>query len=424
MINYLDKIFFRSNNLDSISEKIKNISKNTPVKKIFDAINNYSEESEVRYVGGCIRKIINKEKIDDIDLATNLEPQIVCSLLKEKNIDFFESGISHGTVTASIENFKFEITTLREDVFTDGRHAVVKFSKSWKQDASRRDFTINSVYSDVDGNLFDPYDGKKDLEKGEINFIGDADKRIKEDYLRILRYIRFFLNYSKLPHRSYLIRKLKLHLEGVAKISKERLLNELKKITKLETLEKLSKDKKSLDLIMIIFPELKYINIFSKINFSQKKIIKESNFIFLISLIIIDETDNADYFLFKYKISNKDQKKIKIISEFYKENIDLKKINKKNMNKIFYYHGKQAIFDILNFLIIRFKKNDKKLIELKNFYSNKSTPTLPIRAELLMKKYKISEGKRLGIKLKLLEEAWVKNDFQISDEQIENIVNN
>ena len=97
-------------------------------------------------------------------------------------------------------NYKFEITSLREDISTDGRHAKVKFSKDWKKDASRRDFTINSIYSDGEGNLFDPFNGKKDLENGLIKFIGDPDKRIKEDYLRILRYLRFFLNYSKQKH--------------------------------------------------------------------------------------------------------------------------------------------------------------------------------------------------------------------------------
>ena len=121
-------------------------------------------------------------------------------LLKKIILNYYESGIEHGTITAIIDEYKFEITTLRKDIFTDGRHAKVKFSKDWKEDASRRDFTINSIYSDKDGNLFDPFNGKKDLENGFVNFIGDADKRIKEDYLRILRYLRFFLNYSKQPH--------------------------------------------------------------------------------------------------------------------------------------------------------------------------------------------------------------------------------
>ena len=424
MKKLLDKIFLRSNNLDYISHDIKNLTKSTPVNKIFRIINTFSYESEIRYVGGCIRKIINKEKVDDIDLATNLEPNQVCEVLKENNVEYYESGIEHGTITAIQENFKFEITTLREDVFTDGRHAKVKFSKNWKQDASRRDFTINSIYSDKDGNLFDPYNGKKDLENGYINFIGDADKRIKEDYLRILRYIRFFLNYSKQSHNPDTIKSLKINIYGILKLSKERLLDELKKLIKIDTLEKLSKDKFSLEIISMIFPELKNIKIFSKLSLNDKNLLQKKDFIFLLSLLIIDETDNADYFLYKFNISKKDQKRIKNIYNFYKERIDSKTFTENNMNKIFYYFGKETTLDILNYRIIKFKKSDDSLEQLIKHYEFKELPVMPISADLLMKKFEIPEGKLLGKKLKTIEEEWVKNNFKISDQQVENIINN
>ena len=145
MKNFFNKIFSSSKNLYSFKNNIKNLSLITPVKKIFEAINSYSSESEIRYVGGCLRRILNNENVDDIDLATNLNPLEVSEILKKNNINFYESGIDHGTITAIIDNHKFEITSLREDIFTDGRHAKVKFSKDWKKDASRRDFTINSI---------------------------------------------------------------------------------------------------------------------------------------------------------------------------------------------------------------------------------------------------------------------------------------
>jgi len=424
MKNFLDTIFFRSNNLDYISQSIKDLTQKTPAKKIFEAINNFSSESEIRYVGGCVRKIINKEKIDDIDLATNLKPGQVCEALKKKNINYYESGIKHGTITALIEEYKFEITSLREDTSTDGRHAKVEFSKNWKQDASRRDFTINSIYSDKDGNLFDPYDGKKDLENGFINFIGNADKRIKEDYLRILRYLRFFLNYSKQPHNLETIKSLKRNIGGISKLSKERLLDEFKKIAKINTLEKLVSDKLSLELILIIFPELKNINIFSKLNTNYKNIIIEKDFIFLLSLMVIDETDNTDYFLYKFNISKKDQKRIKNIDNFYKDKINSKTFTELNMNKVFYYYGKETTLDILKHRIIKLKKPDHTLVELIKHYENCESPVMPVSAELLMKKYEIPEGKQLGEKLRIIEEEWVKNNFEISDQQVDNIVNN
>ena len=286
MKSFLDKIFLRSNNLDYICQNIKDLTKNTPAHKIFNAIDSFSSESEIRYVGGCIRKIINNEKVDDIDLATNLKPNQVCEVLKKNEINFFESGIDHGTITAVEDKYKFEITTLRKDIFTDGRHAKVEFSNDWKEDALRRDFTINSIYSDRDGNLFDPFNGKKDIENGIIKFIGDSDKRIKEDYLRILRYLRFFLNYSKQPHNLEIIKKLKMNIGGISKLSKDRLLEELKKIIKIDILEKLTKDKLSLNLILTIFPELKNIKIFSNLNSSNKDFLQQQDFIFLLSLII------------------------------------------------------------------------------------------------------------------------------------------
>ena len=424
MKNFINKIFFRSNNLDYISKNIKDLTKNTPANKIFNAINLYSSESEIRYVGGCIRKIINKEKVDDIDLATNLEPQQVCEALKKNNISYFESGIEHGTVTAIEDEFKFEITSLRKDVFTDGRHAKVEFSKNWKEDASRRDFAINSIYSDKLGNLFDPYNGKRDLEYGKINFIGDIDKRIKEDFLRILRYVRFFLNYSKQPHDPEVVKKLRINIQGISRLSKERLLDELKKITKIDTLQKLSKDKICLDLILLIFPELKNIKIFSKLNEINKNFLKQNDFIFLISLMIVEETDNVDYFLYKFNISNKNKKRIKNIDNFYKKKISSKTFNENNMNKYFYYYGREATLDILNFRLIKLNKIDQSLLELVKYYENKEALIMPINADYLMKKYEIPEGKLIGEKLKRIEQEWVENNFKISDQEVDSIVNN
>jgi len=422
MKNFFNKIFSSSKNLHLFKNNIKKLTLATPVKKIFEAINSHSSESEIRYVGGCLRKILNNEKVDDIDLATNLNPLEVSETLKKNNINFYESGIEHGTITAIIDDHKFEITSLREDIFTDGRHAKVKFSKDWKKDAARRDFTINSIYADLDGNLFDPYNGKKDIEIGRVRFIGDAEKRIKEDYLRILRYLRFFLNYSKLPHSEEIIKVIKINISGISILSKERLLNELKKLLISNQLEKLSNDKFSIDLILLIFPELK--NIKSVINAIKvkKELFVELDFIFILFLMVIDETDNLEYFLYKYNISKKDQKRAYAINNFYNGKNGSKTLNEANLNKVLYYVGKQAVLDILNFKIIKTKKVDKKLLSLLELYKNKIAPRLPVGADLLMIKYKIPEGRQLGSMLKQIEEEWIRNNFEISDKQIDNIV--
>ena len=421
MDKFLDKIFFRSRNLDYISQNIKKITQETSAYKVFEAINNFNETSEVRYVGGCIRKIIKKEEVDDIDLATNLIPTEVCNALKKNNINFYETGIDHGTITAIIGDQKYEITTLRKDVSTDGRHAKVEFSLDWKDDSNRRDFSINAIYSDKDGNLFDPHNGKRDLESGTVKFIGNPEERIQEDYLRILRYLRFFLNYSNNKHELEIFRTIKRNIGGISKLSSERLVEEFKKLTKSDGFIKLFKDKESLELIEIIFPQLKNLQSFKKLNAYAQKNLSKIDFILLISLLIIDGTDNADYFLYKFKISNKDQKRIKFVDNFYKQKVNINYFTEKNLNKIFYFNGRQAVTDIISFKLFISKKLEKKLVKLLDFYNNKTLPTLPVGANILMSKYNIPEGKVLGNKLKMIEEIWVQNGFQISDKQVQKI---
>ena len=424
MNNLINKIFFRSKNHNYINLIFDNICKETQIDRIFNAIDSFSKSSEIRFVGGCIRKILNKEKVEDIDLAVNLKPTELCDALKKKNIKYYESGIEHGTITAMIDKYKFEITSLRKDIDTDGRHAKVEFSDDWKEDASRRDFTINSIYADKEGNLFDPFNGKEDLENGLINFIGDAEKRIKEDYLRVLRYVRFFLNYSKQNHNPEIIRIIKKNLNGFSKISSERLLDEFQKLVKSKNFLKLSKDKESMEIISLIFPQLKNIKIFGNLNnFAQKKI-NDVDFIFLLSLMIIDGTDNVEYFLYKFNLSKKNQKRIHFLNDFYGNTITKKTFSEKKLNRILYFNGKEALIDVIYFAIFKSRKVDNELINMVENYKNKDLPLMPLRAITLMTKYNIPEGKKLGTKLKEIEELWVDNGFVILDKEVEKIINN
>ena len=424
-MNFFKNILGQKNINNKIAINIKKINFNTDVGKIFSAISEYSEKSEVRYVGGCIRKILNNEEVDDIDLATNLKPDEIINALKNNQINYYETGIDHGTITANINGKDFEITSLRKDVSTDGRHANVEFSESWHEDASRRDFTINSIYSDLDGNLYDPFNGKEDLEKKIIKFIGDAEKRIKEDYLRILRYIRFSLNYSNLTHQDSVKKIIKQNISGISKISSERLLSELKKIFNSNGILKLHSDKFSLEIIQIIFPQLKNINILKKLNRFVENHNFQKDFILLIAILIIDDTDNCEYFLYKFKISNEDKKRIMFIKNFYSKPPEKNFFSEKNLWKVLYNDGKKSLMDLINFSILRSKKDDdKKLIKLKDFFNNQSPPVFPIKARELIGKYNLKEGRELGQKLRQIENLWIENNFKIQQKDIEKIVTN
>ena len=420
MKNILTKFFSQKNELSSKEISFLEITKTTKVSELFNVISNYNDQGEIRYVGGCVRKILNNEKFDDIDLATNLKPEEVKECLKNNNIDFFETGIEHGTITARIEERNFEITSLRKDVSTDGRRAVVEFTNQWMEDSLRRDFTINSIYADKEGNLFDPNDGVKDLENGKIQFIGDPEKRVKEDYLRILRYVRFFLNYSRQEHNLNVIKIIKQNINGIVKLSKERLIDELKKLVISDRFVEISENKVCEEIILLIFPQLKNIDILKKLKKNYKNEILKKDFIFFLSLLIIDETDNSEFFLYKYNMSNEAKKRINFLKDIYDKSNDKDTFSKNNLQKIFYFQGKSYLFDAIDFQLFRSNKKNNKLLELKKYFEKLEKPNFPIKAKIVMEKYNLKEGKELGQKLKYLENLWVENSFNISEKEVEN----
>ena len=165
-----------------------------PTKRVMSVLQ--SRGAEARFVGGCVRNTILNRPIKDIDIATTAMPEQVIELLIKNQIRAIPTGLEHGTITAVIEQQPFEITTLRRDIQTDGRHAVVKFTDNWQQDAERRDFTMNALFADMQGTIYDYVDGYDDALTGNVRFIGDAETRIKEDALRILRFYRFFALYG------------------------------------------------------------------------------------------------------------------------------------------------------------------------------------------------------------------------------------
>ncbi len=185
-----------------------------------------------RFVGGCVRNAILGEPVHDFDLATTLTPDAVKKALKSEGIAVHDTGLAHGTVTAVTNGVPFEVTTLREDVSTDGRRATVSFTTDWSKDARRRDFTINALYVDGDGQVYDPTgQGLEDIKTRTIRFVGEPETRIIEDYLRILRFFRFNALYN--PRGTLdaaALSAIKDNVEGLRTLSAERVWSEIKKI--------------------------------------------------------------------------------------------------------------------------------------------------------------------------------------------------
>ena len=416
--------FFNHSKNDLFKKNTLDIQKNFPVKKIFDAIKSFSDESDVYYVGGCVRKIFCHELVDDIDLATNINPDEVILSLKKNNISFYETGKNHGTITAIIDDKKFEITSLRKDISTDGRHAKVLFSKDWREDAERRDFTFNSIYLNIYGEVFDPFNGRKDLENGRVTFIGDPSKRIKEDYLRILRYIRFFLNYSKKDHEPKIKKIIKQNLDGLLKISKERLIDELKKIIFSKGFINLKKDDFSKEILELVFPSL---NNTSFLTDKNKLLIEDiqlnKNFIVLLSAMMIKDLNSINYILYKFNFSNQDKQRLLYIHDNYQISLE-KSFFDRELKKRIYFGEKESLLDLITLQLLIFHKNEKALNDLIKITKKTDSPKFPYNADFLIKNFDYKPGKKMGKKLKELETLWVDNDFKISKEEIKKIVLN
>ncbi len=203
-----------------------------PTRRVVGALR--ANGQEIRFVGGCVRAALLARSGDnaesDIDIATPDPPRKVIALLDQAGINNFPTGLAHGTVTAVVERRHFEITTLRIDVKTYGRHAEVAFTDDWQEDAARRDFTMNALTCTPEGELYDPWDGVKDLKAGCVRFVGNAEQRIEEDHLRLLRFFRFHAWYGKGALDSVGLAASAAWATSLRKLSGERIQHEMLKL--------------------------------------------------------------------------------------------------------------------------------------------------------------------------------------------------
>ena len=391
------------------SLNIKKWKSNKNIKLLFKIFKKDNEET--RFVGGCIRDLIIKKKENyDVDLATTLKPNEIIKILKKKKIKIIKSGFSHGTVIAILNKEKFEITTLRKDIKTDGRHAKVKFTKDWISDSNRRDFTINAMSCDFNGNLYDYHVGVKDLKEGRIKFIGDPKKRIKEDFLRILRYFRFYAYYGKKNIDNSQINIFNNLSSNLKKLSSERVYSEFKQILLSDNLYKVIK-------LMENSGVLKYI-IFNNNNVEKIKSLNKLNKInylidFSTRLAILLNKKNVSRVSKNLKLPKTENIKIKKIIQLHKD-FNLKDFEK-NKIKYIYYHGHEICVSLLIYNFAKFPINSKVKTYLRNISSikNLKVPKLPIFGKDIIN-LGIKSGPNVGKILRSIESWWVTNNFKPS----------
>lgn len=189
-----------------------------------------ADGARTRFVGGCVRDALAGVPVGDVDIATVLPPETVIEKLEAAGLRAVPTGIDHGTITAVANHRPFEVTTLRRDVETDGRRAVIAYTTDWSEDAARRDFTMNALYAEPDGTLHDPFEGLADLRAGRVRFVGDADTRIREDVLRILRFCRFYARFGEGAPTGPDFEACVAHRDLLPQLSAERVRDEFAKL--------------------------------------------------------------------------------------------------------------------------------------------------------------------------------------------------
>jgi len=212
--------------------------------------------ASARFVGGCVRNAVMGMKIADVDIATTLTPPQIIEALEAAGLKCVPTGIDHGVVTAVAEGKGYEVTTLRRDVSTDGRRAVVAFTTDWSEDAARRDFRLNALYADIDGCVFDPTGhGLEDARARRIVFVGDAQTRIREDYLRILRFFRFFACYGQGEPDPAGLAACAALKDGMSVLSAERISWELLKLLGAEDPRQALRLMAATGVLSVVLPE-------------------------------------------------------------------------------------------------------------------------------------------------------------------------
>ena len=389
--------------------RFSSILEQNDVAQVFDLFETYQKNS-IYVVGGYIRDALLNREITDIDFATSLKPKTIPEILNKENIKFIDVGIDHGTVTAIINERKFEITTFRNDIFTDGRHAQVSFSNSLEEDALRRDFTINAMYLDKGGNLIDPKDGKTDLENRVVRFIGNPDERIKEDYLRILRYFRFLALFGDISPDAEVMKTIKANLDKLSVVSKERQWNELKSILSLNAPNNAISAMSEIGLLDVYFDGTSINDAFVNLIEIESRISLSIDPILRLSTLIENSLDKANTIIKKLPLSKSDSTDLLKLSTLNKKIVSY--MSMKEVRYLLYLLGCDGFQKqiLVNWAKDTNNKNEVNWRSLYEVAQSWEKPSFALTAKDVIN-MGISQGPMVGDILKEVEDWWAENDF-------------
>jgi len=377
-----------------------------PSKRLLDLLS--EDGGEARIVGGAIRNALLGVHVHEVDVTTTLLPDEVMARAAKAGIRAIPTGITHGTVTLIVDGESFEVTTLREDVETDGRHAVVRFGGDFKLDAQRRDFTVNALSMDHDGRIHDETNGLDDIEARRIRFIGDAKTRIREDYLRILRFFRFSAFYTQGPLDAEGLAASSALREGLSFLSKERVRTELLKLLDAPRAAEVIGIMSELDLLgplLTLAPDPQRL---------RRLIARQpqADTILRLAALCVLTPEDAERLREALRLSNEEHKRLasaaKITLSLHEAKAPLPEYD---LRRLLFEEGRQAALDGVALMQADAREEEAgQWQQALAFLAQAPAPLLPFSGEDLQKRG-FAQGRALGQALKDLQARWIRAGF-------------
>ena len=365
---------------------------------------------EARFVGGVVRNALLGEKVDDIDIATPLPPNEVVKRLKQAGLEAIPTGIEHGTITAISSGKPYEITTLRRDVSTDGRRAVVAFTTDWVEDAQRRDFTMNALYATPEGEIADYVGGVADLTYGRVRFVGDAVTRIREDYLRILRLFRFHARYGKGEIDAAALSAAAAEKAGLAKLSGERIAKEMLRLLEAESPAPILRVMAASGILAELFPTSVNVARLEKLAALDARNFFAPDPVLRLAALMPNEQQAARAIAERWKLSNADRVRLEDVLGAREKIVSYLSI--REVRKLLYLLGPKAFKDRV---YLRWAEDAKEsnsvqwraLLALADAWAR---PDFPLTGRDVMAAG-VPEGPLVGRVLEEVENWWIDADF-------------
>lgn len=376
------------------------------LRAVFDALD---AEGEARVVGGAVRNTLLGCPLGDIDIATTLTPDRVAAISKRSGFAVHETGIAHGTLTIVAEGQPFEVTTLREDVSTDGRRATVRFTLDWSVDAGRRDFTMNALYVDARGTLYDYVGGYRDCLDGVVRFIGDPEARIHEDHLRILRFFRFQASYGRTAIDADGLAAVLKNKDLVGRLPAERVLNEMSRLLTADNAPDIVALMAEHDVLAPFVPGGIRADCFRALALAERqagRVMKPAlGFLALVGFDGDRFEALADRLKFSRKMRQRGLAALRSAEDQPPQSVP-------HLRVLLYEHGQEALIDGL--MVARAEGAD--IVDLKTILTEArrwTRPRLPVGGGDLLGQG-VPAGAVLGQRLARLESAWRDSDFSLS----------